>query len=189
MNLDQLTEKKLKEYALFYMKQARPDFNVPHFYAAVFYMKKLIKVEKGDKKILLPAIYLHDIGYAGMLSGKYTFEDNKKVKGEHMVVGAIMSQEILKKLNVFSKDEIRRICYLVKIHDNLLKIKGHEAQLVFEADSLAQIDRDRVKPNFDKESYKQWLDDFLEKRVPLFKTKTGNKFLNKLLPKTKSYFS
>ncbi len=188
MELDQNTENKIKETAFSYVEKARPDWNVPHLHAAVFYMKKLIKAEGGNHKILLPTIYLHDIGYAGMLSGRYTFEDNQKVKKDHMKVGAEMCRKILNELDTFSESEINEICRLVSIHDNLEAINNHEAQLVFEADSLAQIDVSKVKPNFDKENFIVFLDDFTKRRVPVFKTKTGKSILNTLLPKAKSYF-
>ena len=68
MELDQKIESQIKEKAFEYMKQSRPGWNVPHLHAAIFYMKELLAHEGGDPRILLPAIYLHDIGYAGMLN-------------------------------------------------------------------------------------------------------------------------
>ncbi|KYK26037.1 hypothetical protein AYK26_01155 [Euryarchaeota archaeon SM23-78] len=69
------------------------------------------------------------------------------------------------------------------------KIKTGDEQLVFEADSLAQIDVERVKPTFTKEDYLKFLEEYFEKdRVPLFKTKTSKKYLKELLPKAKAYF-
>ncbi|MEA1926339.1 MAG: hypothetical protein U9M90_03845 [Patescibacteria group bacterium] len=188
MELDYEVENKIKVKALEYMKKSRPGWNVPHLHAAVFYMKKLIDIEGGNSKILLPAIYLHDIGYAGLLSNGYTFNDNQKVKKEHMIIGANMSKEILNEINVFSESEVNQICMLISIHDDLEKIKGHDIQLVFEADSLAQIDVDKVKPNFDEENYLKFLADFKKRRVPLFKTKAGRDFLKMILPKSECYF-
>jgi len=188
MELTQEVENKIKGIALGYMEKSRPDWNVPHFYTAAFYMKVLIKNEGGSPKVLLPAIYLHDIGYAGLLSKGYTYNDNQKVKKDHMIIGADISKQILNEVGSFTDDEISQIIRLISIHDNLAEIKGHEAQLVFEADSLAQIDFDKVKPNFDKESYFKWLDYFKEKRVPLFKTKTGRDFLKSLLLKAEYYY-
>ncbi|MFC1666172.1 HD domain-containing protein [Nanoarchaeota archaeon] len=172
------------------MEKSRPDWNVPHFYTAIFYMEKLIEKEGGNPKILLPAIELHDIGYGcgEFLSKKYTFEDNQKVRKKHMIIGAKKSKEILENLDYFTNKEINKISYLISIHDNLKEINSHEAQLVFEADSLAQIDVEKVKPNFDKENLLIFLEDFKEKRVPLFKTKTGKNYLKILLPKIKSYY-
>jgi len=188
MALDPEIENKIKEKAIFYTRQSRPGWNIPHLNAAVHYMKELIKKEGGDSRILLSAIYLHDIGYAGFLKKGYTFDDCLKVKGDHMVIGAELSAELLSKLNYFSTEEIDKISKLIEIHDNLDKIKGREAQLIFEADSLGQVDIEKVKPNFDRENYLKWLEDFKKRRVPLFKTKTGQDILKVLLPKAEAFF-
>ena len=188
MDLDSKVEGKLKEKAIFYTEQSRPDWNIPHLNAAIYYMKELIKNEDGDPKILLPAIYLHDIGYAGFLKKGYTFEDNLKAKEEHMIRGAKLSKALLKDLNYFSPEEIDKISKLIEMHDNLNKIRNSEAQLVFEADSLGQVDIKRVRPNFDRENYLKWLADFKKRRVPLFKTRTGLEILKKLLPVAENFF-
>lgn len=73
------------------------------------------------------------------------------------------------------------IIYLVSIHDDLSKIKGSDAQLVFEADCLGQIDRNRVKSTMSADESRKFLDYFREKRLPLFKTRTGIHFAEKLL--------
>lgn len=189
MKLDKALENKIKKVSLFYMEKGRPGWNVPHLYAAVFYMKKLIKLEGGDERILLSAIYLHDIGYAGLLNKGYTFRDNDKVKKDHMIKGAKMSKKILNDFKVFSKDEIKEICRLVKYHDNLKKINDFNSQMVFEADSLAQLDKKKVKPTFNKKDYRIWINKFNKKRAKMFKTKTGKYYLRKLLPIAKNYYS
>jgi CRISPR/Cas system-associated endonuclease Cas3-HD len=151
-------------------------------------MKELIKREGGDERILLPAIYLHDIGYAGIIESEYTFEAGEDAKPDHMVKGALMARAVLEKTGGFSEDETYEICRLISIHDNLDEIKGRNAQLVFEADCLAQVDRDMVKPNFDKENYMKFIVNFRKRRVPLFRTKTGIYLLGKVMPKAEKYF-
>jgi len=189
MELDQKIESQIKEKAFEYMKQSRPGWNVPHLHAAIFYMKELLAHEGGDPRILLPAIYLHDIGYAGMLNEDYSYDENKKVKKDHMIIGARVAKQLLIDIGEFSEDEIGKISELISIHDNLSEIKGQDAQLVFEADSLAQIDIDNVTPTFDKNSYSKFIDHFKNERVPIFKTKTGLKYLRQLFPKAEKYFS
>ncbi len=188
-NLNPDIENKIKEKAFYYSEQGRCDYNVTHLQAAVYYMKELLKSESGNPRILIPAIYLHDIGYAGRLQEKgYAYKDTVKVKSDHMAIGAKMSQEILKEIGSFTDEEIKAISHLVGMHDKLEEINTPEEQLVFEADSLSMADRDRVKPSFDKENYLEWLDHFINDRASRFKTETGKKFLQKLLPKTKTYF-
>ncbi|HIG94527.1 MAG: hypothetical protein QT05_C0049G0037 [archaeon GW2011_AR13] len=182
-------EEQIRKEAECYMAQSRPNWNIPHLYAAVFYMKELINNEGGNPRILLPTIYFHDIGYAGMLKEGYTFKDNDKVKILHMQKGAKMSKTLLAKIGKFSNDEIEQIAYLISIHDNLKEIKTLDAQKVFEADSLAQIDFKQVPPNFNKENFLQWFDFFNENRIPLFKTQTGKNYLTNLLPLAKNYYN
>ncbi|MFC1663002.1 HD domain-containing protein [Patescibacteria group bacterium] len=186
-NLDKDTENKLKAKALYYTKKGRPGWNYPHLLTAVYYMKELLKSEPGNPKILIPAIYLHDIGYAGMLAKGYSYKEVSEVKKRHMIIGAQMSEEILKEMGSFTNAEIKVISHLVGIHDNLTEIIDDQAQLVFEADSLGQIDLDKVKPSFDNESYRKFFQNFVEERVPLFKTKTGKKYLTILLSKVRIY--
>ncbi|HLD31793.1 MAG TPA: Type 1 glutamine amidotransferase-like domain-containing protein [Patescibacteria group bacterium] len=188
MNLTQPIERLIKKYALDKMKQARPKWNVPHLRAAVFYLKKIMRTTGGNPRILIPAIYLHDIGYAGKLPTRYTFADNQKIKNNHMIIGAIMAKQFLNTLSVFTAKEIQEICHLIRIHDNLKKINTRAEQIIFESDSLAQIDVKKVKPNFNKINYQLWLTDFQTRRVPIFKTQTGKKYLNALLPSALNYY-
>ncbi len=187
MKLGKEAESMLMETASRLMEKSRPGWSIPHLNAAVHYMKELIKTEGGNEKILLPAIILHDIGYAGMLESEYTFEEIKGVKSDHMEAGAKMAGAILADVGNISEKEASEICRLIGIHDNLEEIKGRNAQLVFEADSLAQVDRDMVKPNFDRKNYLRFIEDFKKKRVPMFRTKTGKDLLENLMPKAEKY--
>ena len=72
------------------------------------------------------------------------------------------------------RNEIKKITHLVRIHDELDKIKTHEEQLVFEADTFGQIDVERNPPNFDKKSGLEYLDqEFEKKRTSFLKTSFG----------------
>ncbi|MFA5382299.1 MAG: HD domain-containing protein [Candidatus Micrarchaeia archaeon] len=97
MELNADLENKIKEVALRYMENARPNWDVPHMYATVFYIKKLIEKEGGNPNILIPTMYLHDIGYAGLISEPYSFEHIEKVKQNHMKIGAELSEKYSKK--------------------------------------------------------------------------------------------
>lgn len=104
--------------------------------------------------------------------------------------GAKMARQELQGIDAFSEAEISEICDLIRTHDELAADKNKNEQLVFEADSLGQIDVNRVPPNFEKEEFNQWLEnEFKKERVPLFQTQTGKKYLDNLLPKAESYFS
>ena len=153
MNFNPKLEEKLKSAVLKYLKRGRPDYDIPHTLACVYWMKKLLKHETGNQKILVTAIYLHDIGYVNKLKKGYGHQDNKLVKQNHMVHGEKIAKAILAEIGGYDKKEIKKIAHLVRIHDELNKINTLEDQLVFEADSLSLIDVERAKPNFDRKNY------------------------------------
>jgi len=63
----------------------------------------------------------------------------------------------------------------------------HNRQLVFEADSLAQIDWQQVTPNFDQENCLKFL-EYFKRRSDKFKTATGIKARDKLLAQCNNYW-
>lgn len=188
MEFDAEAEQKLKIAVSDYLKKGRTDWDFLHSLACVYWMKELLKHEAGSLKLLITAAYLHDIGYSGKFKAHYSFQDNEAVKHDHMVHGKVLAEKMLRELGNYTENEIKRIAHLVRIHDELDKIRTQEAQLLFEADSLASIDVERVKPTFDKKNYSEFLDVFEKKRVPRFKTKKGKEILKKLLKKAKNYF-
>ncbi len=182
MQLSQELEEKLKSKVLNILENARPNWEIPHMLATVHYIKELLKKEKGNPKILVSTMYLHDIGYAELFKNKKAdYEGIKDSKKEHMIKGAILAEKILKELIVFSEEEINKIKHLISVHDDLEKINSSDEQLVFEADSLSQIDKKRVTSNFSEEDYQKFINDFKNKRAPRFKTKTGKMFLKQLI--------
>jgi HD superfamily phosphodiesterase len=182
MKLDPELEEKLKAKAFKFLEKGTPGWDVPHTIASVYWMRRLIENEGGNEKILVTAMYLHDIGYYKLIKKEDGFDDIWSTKSTHMINGAKESEKILKELE-YSKDEIKEIVHLVFVHDKLDQLSTHNEILVMEADSLAQIDTARVKPTFDKENRLKFLKNFEKKRIPRFKTKTGKEFLNKLFRK------
>jgi len=183
--MDKTLENKLKKEVKKYLEFGRKGWDYPHTLACVYWMKQLLKTEKGNSKILVSSIYLHDIGYSGLFekSNSDNPDEVTNMKKEHMKRSFKISKKILGEIKGYSKKEIEKICYLVKIHDEVDKIKTKEAQLVFEADSLGQIDTKRAPPTYSKKNLKKYFIKFFNKRAPNFKTKTGRKYLKKLLAK------
>jgi len=179
MELNKKTEDKLKKEVLKYLKEGKPDWDVPHTLSSVDWMRKLIKNEGGDEKILITAMYLHDIGYPKMKKG-YKWEDILNAKAIHGKKGAKIGLKILKKIGGYSDKEIKRILYLIETHDELDKISEKDEILVKEADGLSQIELDRTIGNLDKESHDKFLKNFKEKRMSTFKTKTGQRSIKQL---------
>ena len=165
---------EFKEIIKRYFGEDSWDYN--HTLAAVYWMEKLIEKEGGDKRILIPAIYLHDIGYGKDIKSLQERISRKKI---HMEEGAKEAEKILSKIG-FSEDEIKEITHLIRIHDNFKELKTKNDFLIFEADSHPQIDSERVTPSFTKEEYKNYLNYFKKERLPRFKTATGKNYVEKL---------
>ncbi len=185
--MDKKLEKKIQKVAEKYLKKGRPGWDLPHTKAVVYFMKELIKREGGDSKILITAAWLHDIGYAGLFEkNKYNYSGVKNVKPEHMKKGAIYSKKILNSFKEFFPKEIKEICHLVSIHDKKTKKKTQNEQLIFEADSLGQIDCKKTTTTFDGKNYKKFINNFEKDRLPYFQTKYGETMAKKLFKKLKN---
>jgi epoxide hydrolase-like predicted phosphatase len=185
--LDKELEEKLKNEVLEPLEQSKPDWNVPHTLACVYWMRKLIDEEGGNERILVPVMYLHDIGYENLKKG-YNYDEMMESRETHEEKGAKKAEEILNRVGGFSDEEINEIVDLIRYHDTLERIDSFNRQLVMEADSLGAIDWERATPSFDKENWYIFFEDFKKTRVPLFKTKTGKKFLRILLEKAERYW-
>jgi len=186
MKMNANKENQIKNRTLALLKNGRPDFDVPHTLAVVYWMKELLKNEAGDEKILIPAAYLHDIGYSRMKIAA-GWQGTKDAKKDHMAHGAALAKPILKDLG-FDLGEREKIIKLIRAHDKLETISSPEECLLFEADSLGQIDIARVRSNFDLPDRKKFIDSFEKNRLPRFKTKTGKKLASILFPRAKSFY-
>jgi putative nucleotidyltransferase with HDIG domain len=182
--MDNNLEEKLKIEVFKYLEKGRPNWDLPHTLAVVHWMKELLKGEGGNSRVLITAAYLHDIGYANMFDESNYDDDSVMVmRSKHMQIGVEYSRNILDKVKGFEKEEIERIFHLVGMHDDLEQIVDNDEQILFEADSLGQIDIERVKSNWNDEDYKKFINHYQRDRAIRFKTKTGIKFRDILLEK------
>lgn len=189
MNFNKNLEERLKSKVMVYLEKGKPGWDIPHTLTSVYYIKKLIKKEGGNPKILITTMYLHDIGYCGLFKKGYGFENVMGNKSEHMKRGADEAEKILRELGSYNGNEIRQIVHLIEVHDKLDELITHDEILVMEADSLAQIDVKKVKPTFNGEDHLKFLQHFENDRIPRFKTKTGRELLDKLFERAKNYFN
>jgi HD superfamily phosphodiesterase len=105
--------KKIWELAKPFYKEGR-EMDIEHIKWMINDIISVCRKENLDETILLPLVILHDIGYS-KIQKKNPFElDSRK---EHMREGAKITREILEKLK-YSKSKIKKIVYLVSIHDN-----------------------------------------------------------------------
>lgn len=188
MKLDKKIEAKIKQSALKLLKNGRTNWDRRHTLCAVKWLKNLIKLEGGNEKIIIPAIYFHDTGYEELPLG-YSHKECLAAKPDHARQSAKNIKEIFPKLNYFSKTEINRIANLVIGHDKHSLIRKKDQQLVFEADGLAQIDWYNCKPSYDKKNTELFLNTTFKNRTKYIKTKTGKKILKRLIAKAKKYLA
>ncbi len=185
MKLDKKIEEIIKKEAIKLLEKGKTDWDVPHTLLSVKRMRELIKKEGGEEKILAPTMYLHDTGYP-YIEKNDKFKKMMDAKKNHAEIASENSKKILKKLN-FNPKEIKEISSLIKNHDKHKNIKTKNEQLVFEADSLAQIDWHTITPTFTKKETAKFLNYFKKERLPKIKTKTGKKIQTKLLKEAEQY--
>ena len=99
-----------------------------------------------------------------------------KPKSDHMAKGAVMAGELVKDLPL-SQGQQKEIVRLVAIHDKLEILSTKNEILLFEADSLGQIDIERVKSTFKGKDREKFLDSFQKRRIPRFRTEAGKRFV------------
>ena len=188
-NLDKKIENLLKEKVIKILERDETGWTLQHTLRVVDWMKKLIKEEGGNERILIPAAYLHDVGYAETDIGKREKMDNVYSKKlDHMELGKKLCRKILSEFGYyFTEEEIEKICSYVGKHDlpelENIKIEDRDFQLLIEADSLGAIDPS-LEPTFSREDLERYLNHFEKVRMPLFKTETGKRYLGEIYPKT-----
>jgi HD superfamily phosphodiesterase len=144
-------EYKLKEAAREILVHARGG-DWEHTLRSVDYGKYLLEHEKGDPEIVIPALYLHDIGWS-----KVDFSDFKQAapgnKDEavsvrlHMQYGAELAVDILSKLE-YDPSTRNSIVSIIAVHDDINTIfamNDPSATLVVEADRLDRYGLESLK--------------------------------------------
>ena len=132
-----------------YLERCRPIDLVHTRISTDFAWRLLREGIEGDEDIVIPAVMLHDIGYAMIddkdVYKKTTFPDKAnalydvRVKELHMTEGAKLAEKILKKLN-YPSPLIPRIVEIVRTHEDLQGNKPDKSNqdrvVVSDADKL-----------------------------------------------------
>ena len=136
-------ERELKKRVKRYLDSGRSG-DYEHTLRAVGYGKELLQHEEGEGGIVIPALYVHDIGW-----GEVNFEDfinitspSKKKDAAsvdlHMKHGAALAKQILEKLD-YSMEATQAIVSIIAVHDRperIFAMENRSATMVFEADYL-----------------------------------------------------
>ena len=166
-----------------------------HTLRVVEYGRYLLEHEEGDEEIVIPTLYLHDIGWSSI-----NFDDFKHASPErkrktmslsqHMKQGAVLAKRILDDLG-YDPRKITTITSIIGIHDEPDKVFAMEdssATLMVEADRMDRYGPEsiqRFRTMFGKDYLRgdQWkiaAANLIEGLGLWFKTKTGKALAKKL---------
>lgn len=128
-----------------YLK-ARDDFH--HTRVAHQYAVYLLEKEAGEKKIVEPAVILHDVGWSQLKPEEIKVAFGVHAKGEkakrlnriHEVEGARIAREILTKLN-YDRSPIDKIARIIERHDSGENPQTIEEKLVKDSDRLWRLSK------------------------------------------------
>lgn len=106
---------KIFELAKPYYLKGR-SYDIPHIEWMMREADKVAELESLDKRLLLPIVILHDVGYSEVEG------DNPNIKGKegkkiHMKEGARISRKILTEVN-YDPKLLEKIVHYISVHDN-----------------------------------------------------------------------
>jgi HD superfamily phosphodiesterase len=170
--------KKIWQLALPYLEKGKRKDFVTHTKGVIKAMEMILKKEKGDKDLLIPAAILHDVGWA-KVPVKIKKSGKKMDKDEALRLHIKYAPEIIKgvldKVD-WSKEQINEIIEIVIAH-KFVNPRKKVKQLLIDADNLS----DALKEQFysDAKSYKNNAYDFYKIRLEnKFYTKTAKKIFD-----------
>ncbi len=178
----------IEDYARQFLAEGRRNWDEPHTRAVVYYAGQIAGIEGLKPIILNTAAWLHDVGNYGQ------FDPNDSLKFDqvmdrgitHMEVGSAMARSFLNSPRLsryFTDFERNMVIHLVGTHDNLGSLSTIYELAFMEADSLGEIDTQRVTPVFHGEDLDRYIEYFENQRIPRFFTQTGKRLLAELFPK------
>lgn len=153
---------------------ARDD--IPHTQVSHQYSLLLMKHEGGNRKIVEPAIILHDVGWSKLKPQEITAAYGVRPEGEeadrlnriHESEGAFIAREILQSLN-YAPYLIHKIASIIQRHDSGNQVDSLEEGLVKDSDKLwrfskigfwKEIERQSLSPkelhHYLNERYRSW---------------------------------
>ena len=152
-------------------KRAKPFLrtrkNVIHTKIVLQYAFKLLKEERGDDKIVIPGVLLHDVGWKAVpeplqLTAFGPKACNPRWVKVHELEGAKIARNILEQLH-YSPKNTKEICDIVRGHDSRKRAVSLNDRIVKDSDKLfrhsrigVSIDSDRFRMT--KKAYIRYLE-------------------------------
>ena len=152
----------LKELENYFGKDTK---RINHAKKVMGYAEELLKCEKADLHIVIPASILHDVGIK-IAEEKYGSAAGNLQEKE----GPEIARKMLLKVG-FNKEAIEEICEIIAHHHTPGKINTQNFKVLYDADWLVNL-KDEVDAN-DKTKLKQMMDK-------VFLTNTGKKLAQEI---------
>ncbi len=114
-----------------------------HAEVALHYAQLLVRYEKGDRDIILPAIVLHDVGYSQIPKERRMKIFDRKAKRmerlgvqyEHQIEGILLARKILQEVD-YPPEKIGEILQIISQHDTRKGFISKNEGLTRDADKL-----------------------------------------------------
>jgi PAS domain S-box-containing protein len=123
----------------------RDEADLAHLNASLAEATRLLKQERGDERITIPAIILHDTGWHIFTSEKeqrvrrpvvLSLRD-MELRHKHEIEGSSIARKVLQELALPEK-EIDQISKIILWHDTRIKPRSKEDAIVKDADKLSR---------------------------------------------------
>jgi hypothetical protein len=166
-------------------EKARPFLdtrnNLIHMEVSQDFAVKMLKIELGEERVVLPAIILHDVGWKMVPENLHLQAFGPKAKDMetnriHEVEGARIAREILESLD-FSSSLVNEIVEIILGHDSRKVALSLNDAIVKDADKLWRFSAEALKTNpkrfkIDPKVHVNWLGQQID---GWFITQTGRK--------------
>jgi hypothetical protein len=114
-----------------------------HAEVALHFAQLLVRYEKGERDIILPAIILHDVGYSQIPKERRMKIFDRKAKRlerlgvqyEHQIEGILLARKILEQVS-YPSDKIAEILQIISQHDTRKGFISKNEGLTRDADKL-----------------------------------------------------
>lgn len=167
--------------------------NLIHTRIALRYALKLLEQDKGDIKVVIPAVILHDVGWKAIpeklhLSAFGPNPTNPKLARVHELEGAKIAKVILEEL-YYPSTNVKEICQIIQGHDSRKKPISWNDRIVKDADKLTRYSKKGMDIDLDRFRIprKKYL-TFLERMIDhWFLTPTGKEIAKKEIFLRKRY--
>jgi HD superfamily phosphodiesterase len=123
--------------------------NLIHTKITLQFALRLLRQEKGDEEIAVPAILLHDVGWKTIpenlqLTAFGPNPSNQKLTRVHEVKGVRIAWAILEELH-YPPQKVEEICQIIRGHDSRKGAISRSDQIVKDADKLWRYSRKGVE--------------------------------------------